>query len=119
MKLKILALFVFMLLFLNVLSAFAEKFKYDSKGKRSPFSPPGFVPETGTTGDISELDIPLQVTGIIWDDNNPFAMINDKIVKKGDMVSGALVSDIKKDEVILKINDKKFVLKIKERKAMT
>lgn len=107
---------IFVTLLLNVSQVYAEKFIYDSKGKRSPFSPPGSGPEGN---DTSNVDLNLTVNGIIWDDNEPYAIIDDKIVKKGDTITGALVFEIQKNEVILKIKDKMFVLKIKERKAIT
>ena len=49
----------------------------------------------------------LTLIGIIWDSNNPKAMIDDDIVGIGDEISGNTVVDIKEDKVVLNdgVND--------------
>lgn len=54
----------------------------------------------------------LTLEGIIWDKENPMAIINDNIVKIGDKVSGNTVVDIKQDKVILNDGTKDFELRL-------
>ena len=57
----------------------------------------------------------LRLTGIFWDEKAPYALINDVVVKAGDMVSGNQVVDITKESVVLRKGDKVIVLKIEIR----
>lgn len=54
----------------------------------------------------------MKLNGIIWDEQNPMAVINDIIVKKGDTCDGQIVADIKQDKVILKGSDKEIELRL-------
>ena len=49
--------------------------------------------------DASKAMLGLQ--GIMWDTQNPKAIINNKIVKVGDTVGGDIIVDIQEDKVIL------------------
>ncbi len=46
----------------------------------------------------------LTLTGIIWDKNNPQAVINDHLVTKGETVSDSVIRQILKDLVIFEQN---------------
>lgn len=48
-----------------------------------------------------EGTIGLTLEGIIWDETNPQAIINNEIVTIGDKINGLEVVEIKKDEVTL------------------
>ncbi|MCK5608714.1 hypothetical protein KAR91_42950 [Candidatus Pacearchaeota archaeon] len=48
-----------------------------------------------------EQDINISLNGIIWDNDNPLAVLNNRIVAEGDMVDGLLVVDIYPEEVLL------------------
>ena len=52
----------------------------------------------------------LILQGIIWDENQPNAVINGEIVAKGDNIRGFIVQEIKKDRVVLMKNGKKKLL---------
>lgn len=65
------------------------KSSYSSWG-RNPFAP-------GGAKDISGMIL----KGIIWDEKAPVAIINEKIVRKGDEIEGKKVIEIEKDKVIL------------------
>lgn len=54
----------------------------------------------------------MKLNGIIWDERNPMAVINDIIVRKGDTCDGHLVIDITQDKVILKGSDKEIELRL-------
>lgn len=54
----------------------------------------------------------IELEGIIWDDKNPLAMINGRVIKIGDMVSGNRVVDIKKDRVILNDGTRNFEIQL-------
>jgi len=80
----------------------AKKTAYSS-WSRDPFSTSP-APIKGYGGPTLE--------GIIWDKENPMAVINDNIVKIGDKVSGNTVVDIKQDKVILNDGTKDFELRL-------
>jgi len=50
----------------------------------------------------------LRVSGVIWDVNEPRAIINNLVVAIGDVVSGNTVIEIKKRSVILNDGTKSF-----------
>jgi type II secretory pathway component PulC len=69
--------------------------------KRSPFVP------SGTPASPN-----LVLSGIIWNNIKPKAMINDMILTKGDSVGENRIIDIKPDRVILNDGTKNFELKM-------
>ncbi len=75
-----------------------------SSWARNPFIP----------GDLADTSGRLIVKGIVWGDDEvgTFAIINDKIVKKGDEIGGKRVVEIKKDKVIINDGQNNFELKL-------
>src|SRR3989338_2809372 len=65
--------------------------------KRDPFSRQSF-------SDLEESQ-DLHLSGILWDEVNPTAIINDEIVAVGSRIQGGRVVDIRKDKVILEEGD--------------
>jgi hypothetical protein len=53
------------------------------------------------------------LTGIVTMNDEKIALINDKMVKKGDYIEGASVIDILDDRVYLNLSGKPILLKIK------
>lgn len=60
----------------------------------------------------SGIETELKLMGIIWDETEPLAMINDSIVKRGGRVGTNRVIQIKKDRVILNDGTSNFELKL-------
>jgi hypothetical protein len=48
-----------------------------------------------------EQDIQINLNGIIWDNDNPLAVLNNRIVAEGDMIDDLLVVDIYPEEILL------------------
>lgn len=88
---------------------FAQEFVYDSHGRKDPFSPPVIkaAEKAGT-----EVLTGLRLEGIIWDEKNPIAVINDKVVGIGAEVGGARVVEIRQNEVIFDINGQMVSVKL-------
>lgn len=42
----------------------------------------------------------LTLTGIIWDKNKPLAVVNDRVVGKGDIVNDSVILEVMKDIVV-------------------
>ena len=59
--------------------------------------------------------VEFKLNAIIMDQNRKLTIINDTILKVGDMVSGARVTRIGKGEVILRINNRDVVLSTNSR----
>lgn len=55
----------------------------------------------------------LILEGIFWDEDKPIALINGRLVKKGDFIDRKKVIDIQKDKVIIKDDVETMELKIK------
>lgn len=75
--------------------------------KVEPAVPPSPV------SDVRSVPPDLALNGIMYLDTNPRAIINNAIVGKGDMVSGATVTAINKKSVILTYNDVEITLNLK------
>jgi len=74
---------------------------------RDPFSG-----KTYTAASQSQRVTDLKIDGIIWDPKEPLAMINGRVVKKGDNFKGNVIVDIKEDRVILNDGIQDFELKV-------
>ncbi len=77
-----------------------EKYSYDVSGKRNPF-----IPLITADGRLLNLDIvtspeALSLQGIMYDANDiSYAIVNNAIVKAGDMVAGSQVLKIEENKV--------------------
>ncbi|PIU40956.1 MAG: hypothetical protein COS99_07780 [Candidatus Omnitrophica bacterium CG07_land_8_20_14_0_80_42_15] len=56
---------------------------------------------------------PFELSGIMYDKNNPTAVINDDVVKVGDTISGAKVTEITEAAVKLYYKNKEIILGVK------
>jgi len=76
------------------------------KVRRDPFvaGPAEQVEEVSVSG--------LTLSAIIWDKDNPIAIINEKISKIGDKIGTNKIVEIKQDRVILNDGTKDFELKL-------
>ena len=81
-------------------------FVYDSEGKRDPFVPLAGLEEGPKLAWLS-------LEGILWDPKFPMAIINDKIIGKGDKIEGAEVIEIEKDRVVLRYGEEQSILRLK------
>lgn len=86
-----------------------QEFIYDSRGRKDPFSPP-VVKEAEKAG--AEVLTGVRLEGIIWDEKNPMAIINDKVAGIGDTVSGAKVVEIRQNEVVFDVNGQRISVKL-------
>ncbi len=88
---------------------------------RNPFEVPSAVKEkigekqkVNISDKKAEVAIPtLTIKGIFWGTESPKAIINGKIVEKGDFVEEVEVLDITKEGVRLKFRTQEFTLKPK------
>ena len=90
----------------------ADELIYNSHGKKDPFAPPE-INDQGQGG--AEVLSGIKVEGIIWEKDNPLAVVNSKVVMVGETVAGVLVAEIKEDEVIFEINGRRFPVKLHNR----
>lgn len=98
-----------------------KAFVYDAKGKKDPFSPPGLsatpLTDVEISGKMNELK-KTEIQGIVWDEKNPMAMINDEIIIKGQEFKGAKVVDIRQHAVIMEFKGEVITLDVKEQEAI-
>ena len=90
------------------------KVKYEAAGIRDPFVPlvqvKGAVSATGATpANIKPLPV-LTLQGLVWGGDFPQAIINNKLVRIGDIIAGVEVVAIGKDGVIVLYANKKYKL---------
>jgi hypothetical protein len=100
---------------------FQKKFFYDSKGKQDPMLMPWkYTNESGSTDDKGPVgpdttlpnDIDKQLSGVVWSDREPLALIGDRIIREGDEIAHVKVLKINKGEVIFLYSGKKFPVKV-------
>lgn len=60
-------------------------------------------------------EVKFELNAIIMDANRKLAIINDKILKVGDNIQGAVIQNIEKSKVILSIEQKQIVLSTNSR----
>ncbi len=92
-----------------------------NKIERDPMAPLIGVIRTGEPGKAATatgaLEDVLQkkVTGIVWDDQNPVAVVDDEAVSVGHTYpNGVQVQSIEKDRVIFKVRDSLIPVPMKE-----
>jgi len=69
-----------------------------------------------TEGDEAGEDIPsINIQGIVWGGDSSFVFINDKIYRKGDMVSDAQILDIDKKGAYFLYNGRRILVKLKNK----
>lgn len=78
--------------------------------KRSAYKNWGRDPFTPAREITSLMD--LNLMGILWDENNPQAIINERIVKVNDTIDNNRVIEIKKSSVTLSDGKNKIELKL-------
>ena len=86
-----------------------DDFVYDGKGKKDPFLPGQAVwtpQRTATRLRESFLD------GVMWDNGKSLAIIDGKILKKGDAYLSAKVENIEKDRVIFRVEEEKITVMV-------
>lgn len=112
---------LFVILFCTSFPIFAtgqgeNNFVYQDNGKRDPF-----WPLVSSSGNIINYDSDLSVTdmvleGIMFDNNNnAIAIVNGKVVKKGDVVGDFTVESLEQNQVIFSKGEEKFELKLKKK----
>ncbi len=47
----------------------------------------------------------IEVTGVIWEDSGALALVNGRLLRRGDTVEGASVEEIRPSEVIFRFRD--------------
>jgi type II secretory pathway component PulC len=63
---------------------------------------------------VKKPAVELKLSGILWDDNVPSAIINSSIVKIGDLIEEKTVVDIEKNRVIMMENGKILVIELRK-----
>ncbi len=90
------------------------KAEYKAKGLRDPFQTPfekKYSAGSGTAPESWEASLGyLKLQGVIWGGSFPQAIVNNRVVKIGDAIEGALVVDINKYGVVLFLNGKQYTL---------
>ena len=84
----------------------AERTKYVKWG-RNPF----------VLGDVSESTAEFTLTGVMWNEEKPQAIINNVLVGVGQKVNGSAVVEIRRNSVILSNGIETFELKLAEEKG--
>jgi len=81
----------------------------DAQPVRDPFAELDYRDVFSSSAlDFSELSL----SGIIWEEEAPLALINNQILGIGEMISGFKIDEISKNEVILIKGTEKFMLRL-------
>ncbi len=100
-----------------------EEFIYDPQSRRDPFIP--LLDPNSPTGlrtvfvtPEAEVKLPLEIAvqGILWNGREYFAIINGKVMKKGEYTTGVKIKEIKSDQVIVEYAAKEFTVFLMNKK---
>jgi hypothetical protein len=84
----------------------AGQYAEEAEWGRDPFSGRLYLSEKKASA--------LRLVGIIWDKNQPLAMINERILKAGDTIQGKQIIRINPDSVIIDDGSKETELKLQQ-----
>ena len=77
----------------------------DIYGRQDPFAP-----LAGRADKHPVTRGKLELKGILWDESQPLAVINEVVVREGEIVDGRKILRIEKTKVILEEDGKEFIL---------
>lgn len=75
-------------------------------------SPAESPKNTAQTGMVSAIGLPFDVTGIMWDEKEPIALVNGRFLKEGDELLGAKLINIEQHKVTFLYKDKDFTVSV-------
>jgi len=112
---RIFLILIFSLLIAKVAVSQEEKFVYDSQDKRDPFlslvSSEGYILDFGF--DLESLDLTLE--GVIYDPHGEsLAIMNGRVVRKGDYIGNFKIEEIYQDKVIFRSNEGIMEIKLEK-----
>ena len=100
-----------------------EVFIYDPESKRDPFIP--LTDRKSSTGlritftppEVKvKLPMEIKIKGILWNGTEYYAIINEKVMKKGQSLGEVKIKKIEKDRVIVQYGEREFTLFLREEK---
>jgi hypothetical protein len=89
---------------------------YKASESTDPFQPHFNVQPVSAQPVVAETVVPtipppmLIISGVFWGGSFPQAIVNNKVVKEGDIIEGVKVISIKKDGLILSFANKEYNL---------
>jgi len=100
-----------------------EEFIYDSMGRRDPLiplldqkSPTGLRAGFSPPRKRVRLPMELKIKGILWNGREYFAIINEKVMKKGEALGEVKIKEIEQDRVIVEYTQREFTVFLREEK---
>lgn len=86
--------------------------------KPAPVTPEKVTPNILVEENLKPVSTPalfpvLNLNGIVYDEERPYAIINNRVLLKGDTIEGATLIEINRDNVKFMFNDKEIVLNAK------
>jgi len=101
----------------KIIPAKTEKMTPQAAEKKKPLTRDPFLDSKKTqllTSVIQKRPVlNLKISGIMLDQNIPTAIINSKVVKIGDIISGKTIVDIEKETVILMEDGDLYILELR------
>jgi len=89
--------------------------EYDAGKERDPFGDaPQSEKSSGLDGQAATQALPLpsfNIQGLLWGGRLPQAIINGKVVKVGDVIEGAQITEIKKEGIVLFYDNRNYTLR--------
>jgi len=100
----------FLLGALAVLSLLPGKIEYTSQSLRDPFLSPFEIEQQAEQAlgvDFSHL----RVQGMVWNSAIPQAIINERVLRQGDVIDGAEILDVQEEGVFILYEEKQYILR--------
>lgn len=94
----------------------ATAFTYRSRGRRDPMVP--LISEKKAAGE--KAGIPgVSLTGIVWDKYCPLAIVNDEVVKSGDVVKEVKILRIEPDRLVVFYNSEEVIIELHDEEEVS
>ena len=90
----------------------AKEAEYTSQDLRDPFKSPLEMEKVLDKGVAAEAGLShLQVQGMVWSSKMPQAIINDTVVRIGEVISGAEILDIRKEGIYVLYQGRQYIIR--------
>ena len=91
----------------------AATFEYEVVNRRNPMMEPSGAGVALTDGTGAAISLNIQVTGIAWDRAEPMAVVNNRVVRVGDMVGDARVVRVAPGYIVVRVGEQELAYGLK------
>ena len=91
----------------------AAAFEYKVANRRNPMMEPSSMGVALTDGTGAAISLSINVTGIAWDQAEPMAVVNNRVVRVGDMAGDARIVRIAPGYIVVRVGEQELAYGLK------